>query len=62
MLAADIPLTSGVRAGLLAVVTAFACVEKLCSILNLVSVEKDWVSQLIVPIPLFTVVLIQVTR
>ncbi|UKZ55475.1 hypothetical protein TrVGV298_009299 [Trichoderma virens] len=43
VLAADIPLTSGVRAGLLVVVTFFACVEKLCSILNLVSVEKDWV-------------------
>lgn len=24
-------------------VTVFACVEKLCSILNMVSVEKDWV-------------------
>ncbi|KAL6902997.1 Ferroporti-1 [Trichoderma evansii] len=43
ILAIDIPLPSGVRAGLLAVVTFFACVEKLCSILNLVSVEKDWV-------------------
>ncbi|QYT00576.1 Solute carrier family 40 protein [Trichoderma simmonsii] len=43
VLAADIPLTSGIRAGLLAVATFFACVEKLCSILNLVSVEKDWV-------------------
>ncbi|KAL6800596.1 Ferroporti-1 [Trichoderma sp. SZMC 28013] len=43
VLAADIPLTSGVRTGLLTVVTFFACVEKLCSILNLVSVEKDWV-------------------
>ncbi|KAL6694669.1 Ferroporti-1 [Trichoderma pleuroticola] len=43
VLAADIPLTSGVRTALLAVVTLFACVEKLCSILNLVSVEKDWV-------------------
>ncbi|KAJ4858403.1 ferroportin1 (FPN1) domain-containing protein [Trichoderma breve] len=43
VLAADIPLTSSIRAGLLAIVTFFACVEKLCSILNLVSVEKDWV-------------------
>ncbi|PTB72892.1 hypothetical protein M440DRAFT_1384275 [Trichoderma longibrachiatum ATCC 18648] len=42
-LAADVPISSGVRAGLLAVVTVFACVEKLCSILNMVSVEKDWV-------------------
>ncbi|KKO98237.1 hypothetical protein THAR02_09651 [Trichoderma harzianum] len=43
VLAAGLPLTFSVRAGLLAVVTFFACVEKLCSILNLVSVEKDWV-------------------
>ncbi|OPB41530.1 iron transporter [Trichoderma guizhouense] len=43
VLAADIPITSSIRAGLLAVVTFFACIEKLCSILNLVSVEKDWV-------------------
>lgn len=43
ILAIDTPLPSGVRAGLVAVVTFFACVEKLCSILNLVSVEKDWV-------------------
>ncbi|KAL7789675.1 Ferroportin1 domain-containing protein [Trichoderma afarasin] len=27
----------------LALVTFFACVEKLCSIMNLVSVEKDWI-------------------
>ncbi|ETS00227.1 iron transporter [Trichoderma reesei RUT C-30] len=43
VLAADVQLDSRVRAGLLAVVTVFACVEKLCSILNMVSVEKDWV-------------------
>ncbi|KAL7923517.1 Ferroporti-1 [Trichoderma austrokoningii] len=43
ILAIDMPLHSGVRAGLLAAVVFFACVEKLCSILNLVSVEKDWV-------------------
>ncbi|KAL7934446.1 Ferroporti-1 [Trichoderma chlorosporum] len=43
VLAGNAPLSSGVRAALLAVVTFFACVEKLCSILNLVSVEKDWV-------------------
>ncbi|TFB00929.1 Solute carrier family 40 member 1 [Trichoderma ghanense] len=44
VLAADVPLSPGVKAGLLAVVTVLACVEKLCSILNMVSVEKDWVS------------------
>ncbi|KAH6604242.1 hypothetical protein Trco_007688 [Trichoderma cornu-damae] len=43
VLAADIPLSPGVRAGLLAVAAFFACVEKPCSVLNLVSVEKDWV-------------------
>lgn len=43
ILAIDTPLPSGVREGLVAVVTFFACIEKLCSILNLVSVEKDWV-------------------
>ncbi|PTB36456.1 hypothetical protein M441DRAFT_51191 [Trichoderma asperellum CBS 433.97] len=43
ILAVDTQFSSGVRAGLVAVVTFFACVEKLCSILNLVSVEKDWV-------------------
>ncbi|KAL7898504.1 Ferroporti-1 [Trichoderma sp. SZMC 28014] len=43
ILAIDIPLSSGVRATLLVAVTFFTCVEKLCSILNLVSVEKDWV-------------------
>ncbi|KAM0252583.1 hypothetical protein ACHAQJ_007620 [Trichoderma viride] len=42
-IAVDIPLPSGARAGLLVLVTFFACVEKLCSILNSVSVEKDWV-------------------
>lgn len=44
ILAAEAPLSPIVRVGLLAVVTIFACVEKLCSIMNLVSVEKDWVS------------------
>lgn len=29
---------------MLALVAVFACVEKLSSIVNLVSVEKDWVS------------------
>ena len=29
--------------GFLAAVTVLACVEKLCSIMNMVSVERDWV-------------------
>ncbi|KAK0384140.1 hypothetical protein NLU13_8229 [Sarocladium strictum] len=31
------------KPGMLAMVSLLACVEKLCSIMNLVSVEKDWV-------------------
>lgn len=31
------------KAGLLAVLAFLACIEKLCSTLNLISVEKDWV-------------------
>ncbi|EWZ78641.1 hypothetical protein FOCG_17972 [Fusarium oxysporum f. sp. radicis-lycopersici 26381] len=37
------PAGSPAGLGLLVVATLFACVEKLCSIMNLVSVEKDWV-------------------
>ena len=29
--------------GMFALLVVFACVEKLCSIMNLVAVEKDWV-------------------
>ncbi|KAK3065450.1 hypothetical protein LTS18_006161 [Coniosporium uncinatum] len=36
-------LDHGVRIGMFVLLTALACVEKLCSIMNLVSVEKDWV-------------------
>lgn len=32
------------RDGLFAVTVVLACVEKLCSVLNLVSIERDWVS------------------
>ncbi|EWY79956.1 hypothetical protein FOYG_16898 [Fusarium oxysporum NRRL 32931] len=38
-----LPVDSPVGIGLLSAVTLFACIEKLCSIMNLVSVEKDWV-------------------
>lgn len=30
--------------GIVAALVAMACVEKLCAIMNLVSIEKDWVS------------------
>lgn len=34
----------GGKYGLVAVLVAMACVEKLCAIMNLVAIEKDWVS------------------
>ncbi|PYH91069.1 iron-regulated transporter [Aspergillus ellipticus CBS 707.79] len=43
LLAVDIPITRLVKMSLLATLTLLACFEKLGSILNLVSVEKDWV-------------------
>ncbi|KAK8014145.1 Ferroporti-1 [Apiospora arundinis] len=36
-------LYSQAKAGLLALLAFLACIEKLCSILNTISVEKDWV-------------------
>lgn len=35
-------MASGLRSGLFSLTVVFACIEKLCSILNLVSVERDW--------------------
>lgn len=32
------------KAAMLVLLSFLACIEKLCSIMNLVSVEKDWVS------------------
>jgi hypothetical protein len=43
VLAIRIPMTLTVNLILLVTLTFLACVEKLCSILNMVSVEKDWV-------------------
>lgn len=39
-------LQSDLQNSLFAMVVGLACVEKLCSVMNLVSVERDWVSQL----------------
>ncbi|OLN89329.1 Solute carrier family 40 member 1 [Colletotrichum chlorophyti] len=39
-------LHTGLQNALFAVVVGLACVEKLCSVMNLVSVERDWVSEL----------------
>ncbi len=44
ILAIGIPVTRAVNIVLLATLTVLACVEKLCSVLNMVSVEKDWVN------------------
>lgn len=35
---------TGGKYGVVAVLVAMACVEKLCAIMNLVAIEKDWVS------------------
>lgn len=37
------------RMGLFALVTALACVEKLCAVMNLVAVERDWVRSCLFP-------------
>lgn len=47
VLVMGLPLGHGGRTGMLVLLSFLACIEKLCSILNLVSVEKDWVSRLI---------------
>lgn len=43
LLAIGLPMKKVVNTCLLAILTLLACFEKLCSVLNLVSVEKDWV-------------------
>ncbi|KAI9652206.1 MAG: hypothetical protein M1829_001815 [Trizodia sp. TS-e1964] len=43
MLAIGLPLERGEKTGLLVLLALLACVEKLCAIMNLVSVERDWV-------------------
>lgn len=43
VLAIGFSMTQVVNICLLATLTLLACIEKLCSILNMVSVEKDWV-------------------
>jgi iron-regulated transporter 1 len=44
ILTIGLPLGRGREMGMLVMLSFLACVEKLCSIMNLVSVEKDWVS------------------
>ncbi|KAJ5746000.1 hypothetical protein N7520_011182 [Penicillium odoratum] len=43
LLAIGLPMKRAVRTCLLVILTLLACFEKLCSVLNLISVEKDWV-------------------
>jgi solute carrier family 40 (iron-regulated transporter), member 1 len=43
ILAISLPLSRGWEIGLLVLLALLACVEKLCAIMNLVSVERDWV-------------------
>ncbi|KAL2144737.1 hypothetical protein VTI28DRAFT_8583 [Corynascus sepedonium] len=43
MLAIGLPRGHGGKMGMLVLLSILACIEKLCSIMNLVSVEKDWV-------------------
>ena len=43
LLATSMSLKGATEKGALAVLALLACVEKLCSIMNLVSVERDWV-------------------
>lgn len=49
ILAVQWHLGRGGKTGLLVALSFLACVEKLCSIMNLVSVEKDWVGGLLHP-------------
>jgi iron-regulated transporter 1 len=43
-LAVGLPLGNGGETGMLVLLCFLACIEKLSSIMNLVAVEKDWVS------------------
>merc|ERR1711900_46267 len=42
ILAIHLPLGRGGKTGMLVALSFLACIEKLCSIMNLISVEKDW--------------------
>lgn len=44
-----VPIGKGGKAGMLILLAFLACIEKLCSIMNMVSVEKDWVRHLSKP-------------
>lgn len=42
-LSTNVPNFPGFRPSLLAILVFLACVEKLCSIMNLIAIERDWV-------------------
>lgn len=44
LMARNVYMGPGGYQGMMALLAFFACLEKLCSIMNLVAVEKDWVS------------------
>lgn len=43
LLAIGLPAAHGLKTGALVLLAILACVEKLCAIMNLVSIERDWV-------------------
>ena len=47
ILAVPWPLGRGGKTGLLVALSLLACIEKLCSVMNTVAVEKDWVRGLL---------------
>jgi hypothetical protein len=57
LLAIKLPIYRVVDIALLATLALLACVEKLCSTMNLISVERDWVCTASLPrlIPYFKV-------
>jgi len=44
LMARNVYMGPGEHQGMMALLAFFACLEKLCSIMNLVAVEKDWVA------------------
>lgn len=46
VLAINIPIARGGKMGLLALLALLACIEKLCAIMNMVSIERDWVGRM----------------
>ena len=45
ILTIGLPVAHGGETGLLILLALLACIEKLCAIMNLISVERDWVNR-----------------